>query len=51
MYLTLDHHLCALRQNENYFFDQTGGKLKNAPQMSERVHKQSQKISILNQNR
>ena len=31
-----------LRQRENYFFARTGGKLKNASQMSVRVHKQPQ---------
>ena len=38
----VDQHLRTLRQYEKYFFAQTGGKLKNASQMSVRVHKQSQ---------
>ena len=42
MYLAVDQHLHAIRQRENYFFARTGGKLKNASQMSVRVHKQPQ---------
>ena len=38
----VDQHLRTLRQYEKYFFAQTGGKLKNASQMSVRVHEQSQ---------